>query len=327
MDDVFKDKDLSLILMGSLLEEYELLETNLLNGENGVSLSEGKHVTWAHSEKKRTRLRIYTKSLEESCSRSVETAPSHEGYMNTIEPPDGNNVVPLRSDTIQLVQNGCSFHGLRFEDPNQQLKYCMENPEQAFVEYASSHTDKAGGKWYTFKPEQNNLGDNYNPSWKSHPNFRWRQPQNSQNNFSNPPNRFQLNSSFPNHSFNNNPQSFNSQSNLEGLVSNFMASQDARLFKFVADFKQQQSKMTNKIDTILKAIIDRITGALPSDTVKNPKLNVNSTSLVLSARSYPTEDPQCSTQIHSSINAITICPERPGKLASQKKRSKKRRTT
>ncbi|GKF41662.1 zinc finger, CCHC-type containing protein, partial [Tanacetum coccineum] len=26
--------------------------------------------------------------------------PSHEGYRNTIELPEGNNVVPLRSDTI-----------------------------------------------------------------------------------------------------------------------------------------------------------------------------------------------------------------------------------
>ncbi|GKA65323.1 hypothetical protein Tco_0765030 [Tanacetum coccineum] len=42
-------------------------------------------------------------------------------------------------------------------------QYCMEHPEQAFVEYASSHTDEARGKWYTFKPEQNNLGDTYNP--------------------------------------------------------------------------------------------------------------------------------------------------------------------
>nr|GEY72257.1 zinc finger, CCHC-type [Tanacetum cinerariifolium] len=48
--------------------------------------------------------------------------PSHEGYMNTIELPVENNVVPLRSETIQLVQNGCSFHGLRSEDPNQHLK-------------------------------------------------------------------------------------------------------------------------------------------------------------------------------------------------------------
>ncbi|GJY70654.1 MAK10-like protein [Tanacetum coccineum] len=150
--------------------------------------------------------------------------PSHEGYRNTIELPDGNNVVSLQSDTIRLVQNECSFHELRSEDPNQHLKdflklvdsldldvtifdrrlielenqvqrlmeahlapkssvqvnkitssceicsgtydtqYCMENPEKAFVDYVSSRTDEARGKWYTFKPEQNNLGDTYNPS-------------------------------------------------------------------------------------------------------------------------------------------------------------------
>ncbi|GJT15938.1 hypothetical protein Tco_0874644 [Tanacetum coccineum] len=115
-------------------------------------------------------------------------------------------------------------------------QYCMEDPEQAFVEYASSRTDEAG----------------------------------------------------------------------EGLVSDFMASQDARLSKFEADFKQQQSEMTNKIDTVLKAITDRIAGTLPSDTVKNPKLGTHPVS---SARSYPTMDPQCSTQIHSSINTITIHPK------------------
>ncbi|GJX10263.1 hypothetical protein Tco_0200122 [Tanacetum coccineum] len=48
--------------------------------------------------------------------------PSYEGYKNTIELPVGNNVVPLRFDTILLVQNGCSFHGLRSEDPNKHLK-------------------------------------------------------------------------------------------------------------------------------------------------------------------------------------------------------------
>ncbi|GJW70958.1 putative reverse transcriptase domain-containing protein [Tanacetum coccineum] len=83
-------------------------------------------------------------------------------------------------------------------------QYCMENPEQAFVEYASSRTDEAGG-----------------------------------------------------------------------LVSNFMASQDARLSKFEANFKQQQSEMTNKIHTVLKAITDRIVGTLPSDMAKNPKLGTH----------------------------------------------------
>ncbi|GKD72750.1 hypothetical protein Tco_1331032 [Tanacetum coccineum] len=85
-----------------------------------------------------------------------------------------------------------------------------------------------------------------------------------------------------------------------------MASQDARLSKYEADFKQQQNEITNKIDTVLKAITDRIAATLPSDTVKNPKL---STYLVLSARSYPTEDPQCSTHIHGSINATIMNPK------------------
>ncbi|GJU35090.1 hypothetical protein Tco_1183444 [Tanacetum coccineum] len=86
-----------------------------------------------------------------------------------------------------------------------------------------------------------------------------------------------------------------------------MASQDARLTKLKFDFKQQQSEMTNKIDTFLTAINDRMARALPSDTVKNPKLNVNSIFLVLSARSYLMEDPQCSYHIYNSINAIKMC--------------------
>ncbi|GKG38509.1 hypothetical protein Tco_0460221, partial [Tanacetum coccineum] len=56
------------------------------------------------------------------CTLGDYSKPSHEGYRNTIELPVGNNVVPLRSDTIRLVQIGCSFHRLRSEDPNQHLK-------------------------------------------------------------------------------------------------------------------------------------------------------------------------------------------------------------
>ncbi|GJY61664.1 MAK10-like protein [Tanacetum coccineum] len=66
-----------------------------------------------------------------------------------------------------------------------------------------------------------------------------------------------------------------------------MASQDARLSKFEGDFKQQQSEMTNKINTFLKAIDDRMPIALLSDTVKKSKLNVNPTSSVSLGDSKP----------------------------------------
>ncbi|GKC22870.1 MAK10-like protein [Tanacetum coccineum] len=193
-------------------------------------------------------------------------------------------LAPTQSKQVHKITTPCEIYSGPHDTQN-----CLENPEQAFVEYASSRTDEAGGKWYTFKPEQNNLGDTYNPSWKSHPNLRWRQPQNSQNNFLNPPNRFQPNGSAPNRPFNNHPQNFNNKSSIEGLVTEFMASQDARLSKFKADFKQQQSEMTNKIDIVLKAITDRIAGTLPNDTLKNPKLGTHPVS---SARSYPTNEPE-----------------------------------
>ncbi|GJT74123.1 hypothetical protein Tco_1040848 [Tanacetum coccineum] len=83
-------------------------------------------------------------------------------------------------------------------------------------------------------------------------------------------------------------------SKIEGFLNAFLTN-------FEADFKQQQSEMINKVDEVLKAMTDQIMGVLPSDTVKNPKLNI------LSARSYPTTDPQCSTSIRGSIKAITLC--------------------
>ncbi|GJR81785.1 hypothetical protein Tco_0152570 [Tanacetum coccineum] len=63
--------------------------------------------------------------------------PSHEGYRNSIELPEGNNVAPLRSDTIRLVQNECLFHGLRSENPNQHLKDFLKLVDSLNLDVAS----------------------------------------------------------------------------------------------------------------------------------------------------------------------------------------------
>ncbi|GJW20335.1 MAK10-like protein, partial [Tanacetum coccineum] len=79
---------------------------------------------------------------------------------------------------------------------------------------------------------------------------------------------------------------------------------DARLFEFEADFKKQQDEMTIKINTFLKVINDRMMVTLTSDMIKNPKLNVNLTSLVSSAYSYLMGDPQSSSRPLNSINSV-----------------------
>ncbi|GJY90665.1 MAK10-like protein [Tanacetum coccineum] len=344
--------------------------------------------------------------------------PSHKGYRNIIELPVGNNVVPLRSDTIRLVQNGCSFHGLRSEDPNQHLKDFLKLVDSLDLDASNWLERLPAGSITTwedlttrflaqfFPPGrttklrndilmfQQHQGESLSEAWTRfkdllqkvphHGIDLWLQVQifydhvtpvtrrtidqsaggklrdrnaeeswalledlalydneswNDPRDFAKPVKAISLPQDVPSTSdrrlielenqvqrlmeahlapmqptqvnkitssceicsgphdtqycMENPKQAFVEYASSRtdeagGLVSNFMASQEARLSKFEADFKQQQSEMTNKIDTVLKAIIDRMAGALPSDMVKNPKLN---TSPVLSNHSYPTIDP------------------------------------
>ena len=53
MDVTFKDKDLALMLLGSLLDEYEHLETTLLHGKEEVSLREVYSALYSYEQRKR----------------------------------------------------------------------------------------------------------------------------------------------------------------------------------------------------------------------------------------------------------------------------------
>ncbi|GKB92431.1 hypothetical protein Tco_0964703 [Tanacetum coccineum] len=77
---------------------------------------------------------------------------SKSSYRTTTELPVGNNVVPLRSDIIRLVQNGCSFHGLRSEDPNQDLKDFLKLVDLLDLECEIDRT--AGGKIRNKNPDE-----------------------------------------------------------------------------------------------------------------------------------------------------------------------------
>ncbi|KAL0463434.1 UNVERIFIED_CONTAM: hypothetical protein Slati_0231000 [Sesamum latifolium] len=57
MDETFKDEDLALMVLGSLLEEFEVLETTLLNGRDVVSLREVCAALYSHELRKKDRQR------------------------------------------------------------------------------------------------------------------------------------------------------------------------------------------------------------------------------------------------------------------------------
>ncbi|GKB92930.1 MAK10-like protein [Tanacetum coccineum] len=256
--------------------------------------------------------------------------PSHEGYRNTIEILDRKNVVPLRPDTIRLVQNGCSFHGLRYEDPNQHLKDFLKLVDS--LDLNGDNKERTRQSLFNFPFELKlAIGLSVSPRNAS-PLGRISLTVSLLNSFHHTSDRRlielenQVQCLMEAHLDPNQPIQVNKIASsceicsgphdtqycmenpkhafVEYASSRTDKARDARITRFKYDFKQNQSEITNKLDTLLKASNDRMTGALPSNTVKNPKLNPNSTS---SARSYLMGDPQSSSNLFKSVNAFQTC--------------------
>ncbi|GJW09070.1 hypothetical protein Tco_1571493 [Tanacetum coccineum] len=257
--------------------------------------------------------------------------PSHEGYWNTIKLPVGNNVVPLRSDTIRTAklcndilmfqqhhEESLSKAWTRFKDLLQKVPHHgidLWLQVQIFYDHVNPVTRRtidqsASGKLRDLNAKESwalleDLALYDNESWNDPRDFAKpvkaialpqdvpstsdrrlieleNQVQRLMEAHLAPTQPTQVNKvttsceicsgphdtqycmEDPEQAFVEYASSRTDEAG-EGLVSDFMASQDARLSKFEADFKQQQSEMTNKIDTVLKAITNRIAGALPSD--------------------------------------------------------------
>ncbi|GJS48579.1 hypothetical protein Tco_0598700 [Tanacetum coccineum] len=246
--------------------------------------------------------------------------PRHEGYRNTIELPVGNNVVPLRSDTIWLVQNGCSFHGLRSEDPNQHLKDFLklvdsldldgENRERTrtaklhndILMFQQHHGESLSEAWTRFKVLLEDLALYDNESW------------NDPRDFAKPVKAISLPQDVPSTSDHRLIELENQVQRL--MEANLALTQPTQVNKITTSCEicsgphDTQYCMENPEQTFVEyasSRTDEAGRALLSDTVNNPKLNVNTTALVLSARSYPTIDPQCSSHPSTSINTVKTC--------------------
>ncbi|GJV69336.1 retrovirus-related pol polyprotein from transposon TNT 1-94 [Tanacetum coccineum] len=85
--------------------------------------------------------------------------PSHEGYRNAIELPEGAKVSPLRSDTIRLVQNGCAFHRLMSKDPIQHLKDFLKIVDSIDLNSATRNTTRLSLFCFTLRDQAINWLD------------------------------------------------------------------------------------------------------------------------------------------------------------------------
>ncbi|GJX60819.1 MAK10-like protein, partial [Tanacetum coccineum] len=201
----------------------------------------------------------------------------------------------------------------------QNTQYCMENPEQAFVEYASSRTDKAGGKYglvhSIFSSSTGLLSfqfssiDGLDAMLENGPWFirnnqlilkKWHLDENllkedvstvlrvGEKNTVKKPSQTSQGVPVP---MGGTTNLVNNKATSSGSSFINVNNSSTRTTPIIDKIKKFEELLTSGKATLVDedAPSERV-GALPSDTVKNPKLKVNSTTLVLSARSYPTID-------------------------------------
>ncbi|GJU06289.1 hypothetical protein Tco_1122719 [Tanacetum coccineum] len=120
-------------------------------------------------------------------------------------------------------------------------QYCMEDPDQAFVEYASLRTNEVGGKRFTLNQGPRNFNDAAN-TWKDKSNFNWERTQT----FTSP-----RNSSIS-------TCSSSYQMKLEKALLNFDSHQEKRLSHLRTQLGQQQDDMIGKINLLWKTISEKL---------------------------------------------------------------------
>ncbi|GJY77141.1 hypothetical protein Tco_0482257 [Tanacetum coccineum] len=112
-------------------------------------------------------------------------------------------------------------------------QYCMEDPEQAFVEYASSRTHKMGSRPFTMNQGPRSFNEAVN-AWKENLNFNSAHAQTFTN--------LQNDSLFT--------YSSNYKTKLKKALIDFGAHQEKRLSSLRTQIEQQQDDMISKINLL-----------------------------------------------------------------------------
>nr|GEW95656.1 hypothetical protein [Tanacetum cinerariifolium] len=173
------------------------------------------------------------------------------------------HLIPNLHVQVNKIASSCEI----YTSPHD-TQYCMENPEQAFVDYASLRSNEVGGKSFTTNRGPRNYNETTN-AWKEKPKFNWARTQT----FASP-----CHGSFSTYSSNmpNEPSSY--QSKLERVLNNFDSHQEKILSSLGTQLKQQQNEVINKINILLKVISEKFDNAPTCDIAKDYMACINAVS-------------------------------------------------
>ncbi|XP_060959274.1 uncharacterized protein LOC133030518 [Cannabis sativa] len=133
--------------------------------------------------------------------------------------------------------------------------------DQSCPSFLETFSEEANALHSYGKPNDSPFSNTYNPNWRNHPNFSWRQnqPQMNQGNQFNMPN--------PNHAQPSQTYPPQRKPSLEDTLQQFMQSTQ----QIMQNQSQSIAKLETQLGQLANAVTEREKGRFPSQPVPNPK--------------------------------------------------------
>ncbi|GJT35671.1 MAK10-like protein [Tanacetum coccineum] len=167
------------------------------------------------------------------------------------------HIAPTQPTQVNKVTTSCEIYSGPYD-----TQYRTEGPEQAFVEYASSHDNNIGNWMFTANQGLRNFSEATN-TWKDKPNFNWERTQTFMS---------QQNGSISTHSY-------NYQMKLKKALTNFDSHLEKRLTSLRTQLGQQQDDMIGKNNLLWKTIYEKLNDAPIFESAGNSMASENIASI------------------------------------------------
>ncbi|GJW38296.1 putative polyprotein [Tanacetum coccineum] len=179
-----------------------------------------------------------------------------------------------------LVQNGCPFYGLRSEDPDQHLKDFLKLMDSLDLDGANK--------------ERTSLRESLLEAWTGFKDLLQKVPHHG------------IDLWLQIHFFYDhvNPVTRRTIDQLAGVGTTNDFAKPFKAISLSQDVPSTSDRRLIELENQVQSLMEAHLAPMQSTQVNKI------TTLFLSACSYPTEDPQCSTHIHGLINTITIHPKK-----------------
>ncbi|GJZ50751.1 hypothetical protein Tco_0605266 [Tanacetum coccineum] len=202
-----------------------------------------------------------TQGISLSWSRKSQDVPSTSNrrlieLKNQVQRLMEANLAPTQPTQVNRITTLCEICSGTHD-----TQYCMEDPEQTFVEYASSLIDERGSRQFTTNQGPRSFNEAAN-SWNEKPNFNWVHAQT----FTSP-----QNGSFSTYLS-------NYQTNLDKALIDFDTHQEKRLSSLRIQLEQHQDDMISKNNLLWKAVSKKLDDAPLCDTAGGLIAQMNFTS-------------------------------------------------